>query len=189
MMFALWIAVTFFRPCLARVLEREVRDPRRRALGDDLQALDDAGHHFVLEPRIEILGVLAHDDQVDALEPRVDAGQVPDRPQVRVQIQRLAQADVDAREPLPIGVVTGPFSATLLRRIESISSTGSAWPVRSKATTPAACGSQSIDTPDAFRMRTTASVTSGPMPSPGISVMVCVIRARTRKAGRGRGRC
>ena len=29
-----------------------------------------------------------------------DAGQVPDRPQVRVQIERLAQADVHAREPL-----------------------------------------------------------------------------------------
>jgi hypothetical protein len=37
---------------------------------------------------------------------------------------------------------------------------------------PAMCGSQSMETPDAFRIRTTASVTSGPMPSPGIRVMV-----------------
>jgi hypothetical protein len=43
MMFALWIAVTRLRPERARVLEREPRDPRRRLLGDDLQALDDAG--------------------------------------------------------------------------------------------------------------------------------------------------
>ena len=53
-----------------RVLEGELRDARRRALGDDLQALDDAGHDFVLEPGVEILGVLADDDEVDALEPR-----------------------------------------------------------------------------------------------------------------------
>jgi hypothetical protein len=38
--------------------------------------------------------------------------------------------------PVPIGVVTGPFSATLVRRIESMSSTG-ACPVRSNETTPA----------------------------------------------------
>ena len=36
-------------------------------------------------------------------------------------------------KPSPIGVVTGPLSATLLRRIESSSSAGSAWPVRSNA--------------------------------------------------------
>ena len=42
MMLALWIAVTCLRPCVSRVLERELRDPRRRLLGDDLQALDDA---------------------------------------------------------------------------------------------------------------------------------------------------
>ena len=82
-----------------RVLEREPRDPRRRALGDDLQALDDAGHDLVLEAGVQILGVLADDHQVDAREPRRHARQVPDRPQVRVEIERLAQPDVDAREP------------------------------------------------------------------------------------------
>ena len=87
-------------PVPPRVLEREVRDARRRLLGDDLQALDHARHDLVLEAGVEILGVLAHDDQVDALEARVDAGQVPDRPQVRVQIERLAQPDVHAREAL-----------------------------------------------------------------------------------------
>ena len=49
--------------------------------------------------------------------------------------------------PVPIGVVTGPFSATLLRRIESMSSTGSACPVRSNESTPAWCRSHSIETP------------------------------------------
>ena len=85
--------------------------------------------------------------------------------------------------PVPIGVVTGPFSATLLRRIESMSSTGSACPVRSNETTPAWKRSHSIDTPEAARIRRTASVTSGPMPSPGMSVILCVIKdCRSRRA-------
>ncbi len=113
-MFALWIDVTFLRPCLRRVLEREVRDPRRRLLGDDLQALDHARHDLVLEPGVEILGVLADDHQVDALKARVDAGQVPHRPQVRVQVQRLAQADVDAGEPLPDRRRHRPFERHLV---------------------------------------------------------------------------
>ena len=70
MMLALWIAVTFLRPCRRACSNAKCGDPRRRALGDDLQALDDARHDFVLEAGVEILGVLAHDDQVDALKPR-----------------------------------------------------------------------------------------------------------------------
>src|SRR3954468_28155 len=58
---------------LARVLERELRDPRRGLLGDDLDALDNAGDDLVLEPGIEVFGVFADDDQIDALEPRFDA--------------------------------------------------------------------------------------------------------------------
>src|SRR6185503_7078785 len=77
--------------------------------------------------------------------------------------------------PSPIGVVTGPFNATLFRRIESISSGGSALPVRSNASTPATWRSHSIDTPVALMMWRTASVTSGPMPSPGMSVIVWVL--------------
>ena len=78
-------------------------------------------------------------------------------------------------KPSPTGVVTGPFSATLLVVIESSSVCGRVWPVFSTATTPASCVSQSIATPAAFRMRTTAAVTSGPMPSPGMRVMRCAM--------------
>ena len=74
--------------------------------------------------------------------------------------------------PWPIGVVTGRLSATLFLRTESMSATGSAWPVRSNAIRPAACSSHAIETPLVSRMRTTASVTSGPIPSPGINVIV-----------------
>ncbi len=84
-----------------RVAERKLGDPGRRPLGDDFQALDNARHDLVLEARVEVLGVLAHDDEIDPLAPGRHAGQVPHRPQVRVQIERLAQPDVDAREALP----------------------------------------------------------------------------------------
>ena len=57
------------------------------------------GHDLVLEPGVEVLGVLADDDQVDVLEAARDAGEVLDRPQVRVEVERLAQPDVHAREP------------------------------------------------------------------------------------------
>ena len=83
---------------LARVIEREHRDARGRPLGDDLQAFDDARHDLVFEPRIEILRVLAHDDQVHVLKAARHAREVPHRPEVRVQIERLAQPDVHARE-------------------------------------------------------------------------------------------
>ncbi len=86
-------------PVSPRVGERKLHDPRRCALGDDLQALDHARHHLMLEACIEILGVLAHDDQVDPGIPRVDPGQVPHRAEVGVEVERLAQPDVDAREP------------------------------------------------------------------------------------------
>ena len=66
-MFALWMAGDPLAPVGLGVGEGEFGDARRRALGDDLEALDDARHDFVLETRIEIFGVLANDDQVDIL--------------------------------------------------------------------------------------------------------------------------
>src|SRR5258708_17665324 len=78
-------------------------------------------------------------------------------------------------KPSPIGVVTGPFSATLFLFTDSRSCGGSDWPKRLNAITPASCGSHAISRPAAVKMRTTASVTSGPIPSPGIRVMVCGI--------------
>ncbi len=82
-------------------------------------------------------------------------------------------------KPSPMGVVTGPLSATRVRFTESSSSTGSAVLWRSKATMPASWRSQSMATPATCRMRSTASVTSGPMPSPGINVIVWLIVSRT----------
>ena len=140
MMLALWIAVTRLAAVPPRVLERELRDARRRPLRDDLQALDDARHDFVLEPGVEVLGVLADDDQVDALEPRRHARQVPDRPQVRVEIERLAQADVDAGEPFADRRRDRPLQRDLVAadRVEQLDAAARV-PVRSNASTPASC--------------------------------------------------
>src|SRR4051794_5439036 len=82
----------------ARVLERELRDARRGAFGDDLDRLDHARDHFVFESAVQVLGVLAHDDDVDVFEARDDVRHRLDRPQIRVEIERLAQPDIDRRE-------------------------------------------------------------------------------------------
>src|SRR5579859_2168480 len=77
-------------------------------------------------------------------------------------------------KPPPMGVVTGPFRASLLRSIESYSSLGIYSPLISNASAPAAKRSHSHLIPVASRIRITACVTSGPMPSPGISVTLCL---------------
>jgi hypothetical protein len=73
--------------------------------------------------------------------------------------------------PLPIGVVIGPFNADLVPRdrIEERLRQGGA--VFLHASAPAENDSHSGVNPEASRMRTTARVTSGPIPSPGIRVM------------------
>src|SRR4030095_10621050 len=88
------------RPAVTpRVFERELRNARGRLGRDDLQALDDAGHDLMLEARIQVFRVLPDDHEVDALVARRTARDVPHRTQVCEELQRLPQADVDAREP------------------------------------------------------------------------------------------
>ena len=65
--------VNLLAPVPARVLEGEPRDVRGGVLGDDLQALDHARDHLVLQAGVEILGVLAHDHQVHPGPARRDA--------------------------------------------------------------------------------------------------------------------
>ena len=93
MMFALCTAVILRRPFGARVVEGELDDPARAGDRDRLdrdagvamaeraalrldpgdQLLGLGGALLVLDPRVEVLGVLAHDDEIDVLEPRADA--------------------------------------------------------------------------------------------------------------------
>ena len=79
---------------------------------------------------------------------------------------------------MPIGVVIGPFSATPLRLTESSVSCGSGVPADSITSTPASFTSQSKETPVASSTRRVASVSSGPVPSPGIRVTACDIGGR-----------
>src|ERR1700674_5664575 len=75
--------------------------------------------------------------------------------------------------PFPIGVVSGPLMATLLRRIDSSTCTGIGLPNFSMTSSPASCTSHSMSTPVASITRRAAELTSGPTPSPGISVIAC----------------
>ena len=80
------------------VFEGEAGDPLGGGPGDDLDALGGVGPDHVLDARVEILGVLAHDDEVDVLVARVEADHRPSGPEVGVQVERLAERDVDAPE-------------------------------------------------------------------------------------------
>src|ERR1041384_8029481 len=77
-------------------------------------------------------------------------------------------------KPVPTGVVTGPLSATLLRRIDSRTSAGSGSPNREIASAPTKYFSHSTSTPAHSMIETTAAVTSGPMPSPGRGGVLCL---------------
>src|SRR6478672_23338 len=86
----------------------------------------------------------------------------------------LRSATLTERKPPPTGVVIGPFSATPASRIASRTSGGSGLPpCRSMTSAPASRTSQSNSTPVASSTRLVASVSSGPVPSPGIRTTRC----------------
>jgi hypothetical protein len=71
-------------------------------------------------------------------------------------------------------LVIGPFSAVPFSRIEARVASGSGLPPFFSITSVPACWtSQSNSTPVASRTRRVASVSSGPVPSPGMSVTRC----------------
>ena len=78
-------------------------------------------------------------------------------------------------QPSPTNVVSGPFRANPLRRIDSKSSSDRGFPAFSKDRIPASYLSYSNRTPVASSTRTVESMLSGPIPSPGMTVMVCAI--------------
>jgi hypothetical protein len=101
----------------ARVVERELDDPARAADRKRLDRDPGFGRHgaavrgdplgelrrvrgalLVLDPRVQILGRFADDDQVDVLVPRADALVALARPHLAVEVERLAQRDVDRPE-------------------------------------------------------------------------------------------
>ena len=99
----------------ARVVERELEDAARARHGNRLDRdtgvvvaelpavrldpLDQLGGLrralLVLDPGVEVLGVLAHDDQVDVVEAAAHAGVALARAHLRVHVELLAERHVD----------------------------------------------------------------------------------------------
>ena len=82
----------------ASVVEGELRDALAAGAGDDLDGFRRVLAHHVLDPGIEVLGVLADDHQVDTFVARSHAGDGDCRPQVRVEVELLTQPHVHAAE-------------------------------------------------------------------------------------------
>ena len=173
MMLALWMAWIFLRWCLRAYVKGETRDAGRGLFGDDLQALDYARHDLVLEAGVKALRVFANDDEVDAGIPGRNMGQVLDRTEVGVELELLAQGNVDTGEAAADRRGHWPFQSdprafdgvdqflgnvfvvlwqTPRRRPEKFPTQTSPRWLRECA--PSRC------------------VTSGPMPSPGIRVIL-----------------
>src|SRR5208337_4091788 len=98
--------------------------------------------------------------------------------------KRLRSSTLMLEKPPPMGVVTGPFSPTRVRSMDSLSSFGMYSWYFSNASAPAAKLSHSNLTPVASTMRTVAWMTSGPIPSPGMRVTLCAIKNERRSGHR-----
>ena len=135
------------------------------------------GARLELDAGVEVLGVLADDDEVDVLVARAHARVAScTGARTRRGSSSCRSATLTERKPVPIGVVIGPFSATPFRLIDSsVSSAAAGCPPSSITSTPACWTSQSNATPVASSTRRVASVSSGPVPSPGMSVTRCAI--------------
>src|SRR4051812_18236659 len=90
----------------------------------------------------------------------------------------LRSPTLTERKPPPTGVVIGPLIATPVRRIDSSVVSGSGLPPCWSITSAPACWtSHSNSTPVASTTRRVASMSSGPVPSPGIRVTAWAMRA------------
>ena len=89
----------------ARVLDRITHDALRAVPRDDRDRLRRraARADVVLDARVDVLGVLAHDDQVDAGVAARHAGQRAHRPHVGVEIEVLPQRHVHRAIALALG--------------------------------------------------------------------------------------
>ena len=172
MMFALWIAVTFRRPW------RRAWPNANSAMRVDARAVitfrlsTTPGTIVCSRPEYRSSVFSRTMTRSTPAKRAGTPGRLRTGRRLAYRSSALRRPTLTLVNPFPIGVPMGPFSATPVRRTESSSSAGIAVPVRSKASTPAVCRSQSMATPEASRMARTAPVTSGPMPSPGTSVTV-----------------
>ncbi len=120
------------------VVEREARDPLRGGPGDDLDALGGITADHVLDAGVEVLGVLADDDEIDVLVAGVEALHGARGSQVGVQVERLAEGHVDAAEPGTDGGRDRALERDLvaLHRLEDVSPAGACRAPRSRLRRP-----------------------------------------------------
>ena len=90
--------------------EGELGDALGLGAGDDLERLDDAGDGLVLKARVLALGVLTDDAEVDVLVAGLVAGDVLDQDDRGVDVEFLAEGDV---EGLVAGALDGSVKDTL----------------------------------------------------------------------------
>ena len=169
-MFALCTAVTFCG------LSRRAYSKAKRAIrsdpepGDDLDRLGRVAPDHVLDAGVEVLGVLPHDDQIDALVPRPDTGDAHRRTEVRVEVELLAQGDVHAAEARAdrrghraldghLGLADGLDHLRGQRRAVLVHHVGAGLDVHPVDVDPVAATATFV-----------AAMISGPMPSPGMHV-------------------
>ncbi len=72
-----------------------------------------SGADAMLDARVQVLGVLADDDQVDVLVARLDALHRPRGAQIGVQVERLAEGHVDRAKALADGSRDRPLEGDL----------------------------------------------------------------------------
>src|ERR1700730_4644368 len=82
----------------AGIVEGKLGNPRRTLLGNNLQRLHHARNDDVLEPRIQVFHVFAHDNDVQPRIAGLQPGKILDRTKVRKALELLTQGDIDRRE-------------------------------------------------------------------------------------------
>ncbi len=198
-MLALCAAVTFFAAVLLGVLEGGLDDPlgaedrdrldrdagvlargRVELVGEEpAQLLDLLRALLELDARVQVLGVLADDHEVRLGEAGADAVVGLARPDAGVQVELLAERDVDravARADRRRGRALDRHAA-LADRIER--AVGERVALGLVDVDPASWKSHSNSTPVASSTRLVASASSGPVPSPGMNVtLYAVIEGR-----------
>src|SRR5207302_368163 len=89
-------------PRLPGPVEGEAEEAAAGRLGDDLEALHHAGDDLVLDGGVQVLGQLADDEHVHALEAGPQAGQVLQRPDRGEQAEAAAEVDVEVAALLEV---------------------------------------------------------------------------------------
>jgi glycine oxidase len=95
----------------ASIRESKSRDSRRGLLSDDLQTLDHAGNDFMFQTGVKAFRVFTHHYQIQIGIATGDIRQRADGPQVGIQIERLAQPDINGSEALSDGRRNRTFQA------------------------------------------------------------------------------